>query len=130
MGQATRFEAVLLASMGDNFIRAHRWARTAPHSYQRRYALGQLRQLEKMRQEFENYGSTGVSLGTYQPSEFPDDALSPAELEEMKQELSEAQSLDLAEDSLSLIRPSFGNADTLVCSLAIRNPYLSPAGPS
>jgi hypothetical protein len=71
--------------MGENFIRGHLWARV-PHM--QGYVLGQLRQLEKMRRQLEvDYKSMGMSVGTYRPSAFPDDALSPAELETMKQQL-------------------------------------------
>jgi ppGpp synthetase/RelA/SpoT-type nucleotidyltranferase len=86
MGQLTRFEQVLLASMGDNYIRAHPWARN-PNV--REFMLGDLAKLERMRSEFERYQSTGLSVGTYRPPAFPDDALSAAELEAMKQELEE-----------------------------------------
>jgi ppGpp synthetase/RelA/SpoT-type nucleotidyltranferase len=79
MGQLTRFEGVLLASMGDYFIRAHPWARTPD---MRGYVLGQLRQLEKLR-------VAGVPVGTYQPPEYPEDALSATELEAMRQELAQ-----------------------------------------
>jgi ppGpp synthetase/RelA/SpoT-type nucleotidyltranferase len=75
MGQLTRFELVLLASMGDYFIRAHPWARS---SGMRGYALGQLRLLDRMRK-------AGVPVGSYRPPAFPDDALSLADLEAMKQ---------------------------------------------
>jgi ppGpp synthetase/RelA/SpoT-type nucleotidyltranferase len=79
MGQLTRLEAVVLASMGDYFIRAHPWARNPDL---RGYMLGQLRQLEKLQ-------VAGVPVGTYQPPEYPEDALSAAELAAMRQELAQ-----------------------------------------
>jgi ppGpp synthetase/RelA/SpoT-type nucleotidyltranferase len=82
MGQLTRFEAVLLASMGENFVRAHPFARDPE---MRGYVLGQLNQLEKLRSELPKYQGAGVSVRTYQPPAFPDDALSPAELEAMRE---------------------------------------------
>ncbi len=74
-GQLTRFEGVLLVSMGDYFIRAHPWARD---SDMRGYVLGYLRRLERM-------PKAEVPVGTYHPPAYPEDALSPAELEVMRQ---------------------------------------------
>jgi ppGpp synthetase/RelA/SpoT-type nucleotidyltranferase len=96
LGQLARFEVVLLASMGENLLRAHPWARDSDW---REYMLGDIRKLEKMRSEFEKYRSTGVSVGNYRPPAFPDDALSPAEFEVMKQELSGDRPPDLAQES-------------------------------
>lgn len=79
MGQLTRFEAVLLAGMGDYFIAGHPWARDPEW---RRYLLVQLRWLEKLR-------NAGITIGEYQPSAYPRDAVSLSELEVMRQAIRE-----------------------------------------
>ena len=76
-GQPTRFEGVLLVSMGDNFIRAHFWARDPE---MRGYPLGNLRQLARM-------PAAGIPVGAYQPPAYPENALSATELELMRQEI-------------------------------------------
>lgn len=76
-GQVTRFEGVLLVSLGDNFIRAHFWARVPE---MRGYVLGNLGQIEKMRE-------AGIPVGSYRPPAYPENALSTAELEMMRQEI-------------------------------------------
>ena len=84
-GQVARFESVLLASMGENLPRAHPWARDPNWRGQ---VIYDLKRLKRMRSWFEKHPNTGVTVGNYRPPAFPDDALSPAELEAMQQELS------------------------------------------
>jgi len=76
-GQLNRFEGVLLASMGDNLIRAHLFTR---HNRSTGYILWALRQIESLRK-------AGISVGTYQPPAFPEDALTTADLEAARQEI-------------------------------------------
>jgi len=66
-GQLTRFEGVLLASMGENFVRAHPFSRYGN-------ILWGLRRLQKLQE-------ANISVGTYQPPAFPDDAATLADLE-------------------------------------------------
>lgn len=88
MGQLTRFEEVLLAGMGDYFIRAHFWVRNPSlQGYVRRL----LRSLEIIRK-------AEIQVGTYKPPAYPDDVLSTAELEAVKQNLAEPNE-GLSEDS-------------------------------
>lgn len=115
MGQLTRFELVLLASMGDNFIRAHLWARDPD---MRGYLIGELRKLETLRSEFPRYESITAPVGNYRPPAFPDDALSPTELETLKEAIKKPgtevadnpQSVEPPQLSLSSPTPSFGSS--------------------
>lgn len=70
-GQLTRFETVLLASMGEAFILAHSWALS--NSYDDEwYAVILLRRLEKLKE-------AGVPIGSYKPKHYPETALARAE---------------------------------------------------
>lgn len=80
-GQLTRFEAVLLASMGDAFILGHPW--TWDESYGEAWYTSQLiERLDKLR-------TTGVSVGSFRPSQYPDSFLArSADLESLRERLS------------------------------------------
>jgi ppGpp synthetase/RelA/SpoT-type nucleotidyltranferase len=80
-GQLTRFEAVLLASMGDAFILGHPW--TWDESYgEGWYAAQLLEQLSRLR-------AAGVPIGNFKPSQYPEKFLSrSAEFENLRERLS------------------------------------------
>lgn len=67
-GQLTRFEAVLLASMGDAFILGHPWA--VDNAYgEWWYAKQLVAQLDRLK-------AAGVRIGDFKPSNYPVSALS------------------------------------------------------
>lgn len=79
-GQLSRFEAVLLASMGDAFILAHPWTGEALLDW---YAEFSILWLENMKE-------AGVKIGSYQPSKYPENVLSRSpELNSLRQQLIE-----------------------------------------
>jgi ppGpp synthetase/RelA/SpoT-type nucleotidyltranferase len=85
-GQLTRFEAVLLASMGDLFILAHPWALSNP-SGDMWYARNLLKMLERLKR-------AEIPIGGYQPAHYPESALAHADqVESIRQQIaSEKQS--------------------------------------
>lgn len=70
-GQLTRFEAVLLASMGEPFILGHPWA-VESSSSDGWYAKVLLQQLDKL-------GAAGITIGSYKPSHYPEIAQAHSE---------------------------------------------------
>jgi hypothetical protein len=69
-GQLTRFEAVLLASMGEAFLLAHSWAlRDSSDGW---YARNLLLMLDKLK-------AAGVPIGNYKPAHYSESALARAE---------------------------------------------------
>lgn len=64
-GQITRFEEVLLASMGENYIFAHPWLEDKELPW---FVSLRMDRLEKLR-------SAGISIGNYQPPGYPGSAL-------------------------------------------------------
>lgn len=79
-GQLTRFEAVLLASMGEAFILGHPWAMESG-SENGWYAKTLLRMLDRLK-------AAGVTIGSYKPSHYPESALvHSAKLEDLRRQL-------------------------------------------
>jgi putative GTP pyrophosphokinase len=70
-GQLTRFETVLLASMGEAFILAHPWALKGP-SETLWYPMHLLQIIDKLK-------ASGVPIGSYQPAHYPESVLARAE---------------------------------------------------
>lgn len=83
-GQLTRFETVLLASMGEAFILAHSWA-LENSSEDDWYARRLLLMLDKLKE-------AGVPVGSYKPAHYPESVLARAEkLEVIRKQLAETQ---------------------------------------
>jgi hypothetical protein len=74
LGQLTRFEYVLLASMGEYFILAHPWTNANQGEW---FADICIPRLEKLRAQ-------GVDVGTYRPIAYPNTRLSLTDLAEFK----------------------------------------------
>lgn len=73
-GQLTRFEFVLLASMGENFILAHPWAQTSPSDgWWIPIEMGRLKK----------FGSAGIETGHYRPANYPEVHLQEGDLEKI-----------------------------------------------
>lgn len=91
-GQLSRFEMVLLAGMGENFIRAHLW--TENPSTAGWFVPTEMARLEKLR-------DAGIEIGNYQPKGYPESALRSSDLaaiiEEQYQLRKEAGSLPASE---------------------------------
>lgn len=69
-GQLTRFEAVLLASMGEAFILAHSWALSpSADGWYVKYLLSKLDKLK----------AAEVPIGSYRPAHYPESALARTE---------------------------------------------------
>jgi ppGpp synthetase/RelA/SpoT-type nucleotidyltranferase len=69
-GQLTRFEAVLLASMGEGFILAHPWTEQAGVSW---FVPHVMHQLEKLR-------NAEIQIGDYRPPGYPETTLRSSDL--------------------------------------------------
>ncbi len=70
-GQLTRFDAVLLAGMGENFIRAHPWSSAPGTAYW--FLPREMHNLDKLR-------DAGITIGDYVPKEYPETALRGSDL--------------------------------------------------
>jgi ppGpp synthetase/RelA/SpoT-type nucleotidyltranferase len=77
LGQLTRFEYVLLASMGEYFILAHPWMQRSGGGDW--YANHNIAKLRKLRER-------GINVGTYRPYAYPNTRLSLTDLTEFKGE--------------------------------------------
>jgi putative GTP pyrophosphokinase len=69
-GQLTRFELVLLASMGENFIRAHIWADEDSIDW---FVPHEIARLEVLRK-------AGIEIGDYRPNGYPEVTLRSSDL--------------------------------------------------
>jgi len=87
MGQLTRFEAVLLASMGEGFILAHPWADSA-YDWLVSFLVKQLQRLH----------GAGVTVGSYRPPAYPDTVLRPSDLEAIRLGIQERENNSPASD--------------------------------
>jgi ppGpp synthetase/RelA/SpoT-type nucleotidyltranferase len=70
LGQLTRFELVLLASMGEHYILAHPGVQRAYGTWQARHYKSQLNKIKE----------SGVETGTYRPNGYPSTRLSVSDL--------------------------------------------------
>lgn len=84
MGQLTRFEAVVLASMGKYFILPHRW--TDIHNPW--YIRSALKSLEKL-------NANEISTGTYRPANYPVTELKAEDLQRIADDFEKNIPLDL-----------------------------------
>jgi ppGpp synthetase/RelA/SpoT-type nucleotidyltranferase len=95
LGQLTRFEYVLLASMGDYYIMAHPWVRQDPADWYLGHCIKRLA----------NLSECGISAGTYRPAAYPDTRLSLSELAKLKNDF------DLANSSREPLPPEQTSPD-------------------
>ena len=72
-GQLTRFELVLLARMGENFILAHPWGDRAGGSPEDWFVRAELSRLERLR-------AAGIVIGDFRPSGYPETNLRASDL--------------------------------------------------
>jgi len=78
LGQLSRFEEVLLASMGEGYLKAHRW--TLGSLSNPWYPKHCLIKLKKLR-------DGNIPIGSYKPSGYPETVLPDDALEKVKREL-------------------------------------------
>jgi ppGpp synthetase/RelA/SpoT-type nucleotidyltranferase len=74
-GQLNRFESVLLASMGENYILAHPWAEDSDTSW---FIPSEMHRLEQLR-------STDIPIGDFRPPGYPETTLRSSDLAEIVQ---------------------------------------------
>ena len=73
LGQLSRFEFVLLVSMGDDFVAAHPWVSKDDPRYAR-YLLSTLIGFTKM----------GIAIGSFKPANYVGRRLTPSELADIR----------------------------------------------
>ena len=94
-GQLTRFETVLLASMGDAFILGHPWF--TEHSY------GEWWYARQLVQSLDRLKAAGVATRNFKPPHYPESLLSnSADLEDLRQRLAD-EAAATGEDAASTL---------------------------
>jgi ppGpp synthetase/RelA/SpoT-type nucleotidyltranferase len=89
LGQLTRFEYVLLASMGEYFILAHPWLQAKQGEWYARHCIPRLRKLQEQ----------GIDVGTYRPKAYPNTRLSLKDLADI--DTIEGEAVPMPPDELS-----------------------------
>jgi hypothetical protein len=76
MGQLTRFEDVLLASMGEYYILPHPWVADGANSWYVKFSMSIIKRLKE----------NGVTVGAYRPPRYPATRLKVDDLERIVEE--------------------------------------------